>query len=123
MRNALSEFVSNCRELFRGEQNDHKSPEQLSFERSYQKQLQCVKQHPESVAYNYASDWEDEKARWRRSDIYEDLEKQGFKRHNCIRHEMVRRLRAEQFIEMEKSYRQIAGERCPQKDEPDLGRD
>jgi hypothetical protein len=69
------------------------------------------------------SDWEYQKARWREMDILETLEKQGIEKCNSVPHEMRRRERAEQLIEMGKPYRAAVVKLCPQKDGPDLDRD
>jgi hypothetical protein len=69
------------------------------------------------------SDFEDDKARWRESATIDTLHTQGIKKYDStlVLNEMDRKLRAEQLIEMGKSYRPLTAERCH--DEPDLGRD
>jgi hypothetical protein len=83
--------------------------------------LSFLGQSPKRVCHGCDFDWEYEKSRYRESDILETLHKQGIEKHHSVPHEMDRRLRAEQLIEMGKSYRPLTAERCP--DEPDLDRD
>jgi hypothetical protein len=83
--------------------------------------LSFFEQTPKRVACCCDSDWEDQKIRWHESDILKTLYEQGMEERDSVPHEIKRRLRAEELIEMGKSYRPLTTERQP--DAPDLDRD
>src|SRR5258708_29696138 len=103
MKKTIAEFLSTCRDLLHGEQNDHKSPEQASFEKSYRESLEYVETYKASIAYDMTCDLEEAKFR-RKQDEIEQAAERGH--------------RTEQLIDLGKSY-SPAAERCLEKAGPD----
>ena len=100
----MVEFFSKCRDVLRRERNSQNDAEQASFDKSYKDSLKYVETHKASIAYDMACDWEEHKFRCKQHEIEQALEN--------------RNQRTERLIELGKSYRPPAVERCSEKDEP-----
>jgi hypothetical protein len=123
MKNSISRFISNCRDLFYRQKFEPAYSAQESFQKSYLNSLKYVEKYGSCIAYDSACDWEESKSDERLNAVYKTLEKQGIESKSSLRHEMDRRRRAEELIEMGKSYSPPAAENCPQRDGPELGDD
>jgi hypothetical protein len=121
MKNSISRFISHCRELFYHPKYERTYSAHDSFQKSYRSSLKYVEKYGSCIAYDSALDWEESKSDERWDAVLKTLEKQGIESKSSVRPEMDRRRRAEELIEMGKSYSPPAAENCPQRDGPEWG--
>ena len=105
MKKPLLSFISNCRNLFFDSESKAAFSANESFQKSYLSSLKYVEKYGSAIAYEQASDWEEHKSDLRWDKVLQTLEKQGIESKSSVRPEMDRMRRAEELIEMGKSYR------------------
>ena len=123
MKNTMKEFFAKCENLFRREKAQPDSPGMVKYREFFFEELAWVKKNPELAAHIFASD--------RFDNMIRDDERDWAERHKdsvssdeiSVGNESERHQRAEQMIEMGKSYSPPAAENSPQRDGPELGDD
>lgn len=115
MKKSISSFISNCRNLFNHPESKATDSANESFQKSYLSSLKYVEKYGSAIAYDQASDWEEHKSDLRWDKVLQTLEKQGIESKSSVRPEMDRMRRAEELIEMGKSYRPTVAESSHQR--------
>ena len=112
----ITEFFTESRDVLRRERNSQNNADQASFDKSFKDSLKYVEKHKESIAYDMAGEWEEHKFRCKQYEMEQKPANRGGDNGGSVANELERGRRAEQLIELGRSYRPAA-ERCPEKDE------